>query len=66
MVILNEYDSSFLPCLFQNRRTELFIDCFVLFPVGSTEDRASVGDVTQGPERIVGQPVIVSGLFPTR
>ena len=60
MIILNKDKRSFTASFLQYLLCKEVIYLFVVFPIGCPENRASVSNVTEGPEGFICKAVIIS------
>ncbi len=63
VVVLHEDDGVVRVDLVADGVSEALVDLAVLLPVRGTKLGARVGDVTEGPESLVGEAVVVPGLL---
>ena len=63
MIVLDENERLGRRQFLEKAFGEFFIDLPVHLPVGFPEDRPRVGDMTQGPQTLVGKSVVVPFLF---
>ena len=61
MIVLHEDDRFVaVPDLLEDGVGEPAIDGLVVLPIVGPKDRARVGDVTEGPEALIGEALVVA------
>ena len=60
MIVLHEHDRGGAVDFLEDGFGELRVDARILFPVARVENGARIGDVTQRPQRAVGETVVVA------
>ena len=63
MIVLHEHDRRRVLHLFDHRIRKAAVDPHVLLPVGFGKLGSRVGDMTERPQRVVGEAVVVALLF---
>ncbi len=63
VIVLHQDDRIVAARLRDHGVGEALIDALILLPVAAAEDRMRVRQMTERPQRLVGEPVVVAGFF---